>query len=329
MKEIIIVKKSNGIVTQLIQNILSNNSSVINLLHRSLYIANQLNLLNKSPWIIKELKGYKQYEEVPDYRKISCEIKALRDITGGYKHCKIENIDQIIQDSKLIEWKSLYPSYSVFHSLSEIEDICSENIQKDPIFQLPEYLYNYIIRNSIDRKVYISFPKSIDLIVDRFKFNNIIRIVKTNILEWAIEVKNLGIDSEGIDFTQEDKIIAEKAFAGMLSHNQNCQIVYAVNSSNSSQNTTDCIQSQNFEENDIEKIIQSIQKPEVLESFSSAEKIKVEKELYSLKKEKEPTKVQAILGRLRKCLIEMNKSGTLTATIQLITACIGNTIGTT
>lgn len=312
-------KKSNGIVNQLIQNALSNKVSVINLLHYCFYIANQLNLLKQSFWIVNELEGYDK-EDIPNYRKVPCQIKSLRRIAEKYEYCKIENLINIIEGSNNPEWKTLYPNYFVSYPLSQVENISAENIQKDPIFRLSENLYNYVVKES--NKNFVTYPKSIDIIVDRFKFNNITHSVKTKILEWAIELKNLGIDSEGIDFTQEDKIIAEKNFAGMLSHNQNCQIVYAVNSSNSSQNTTDYIQSQNFEENDIEKILQSIQKSKILESCSPVERNKIEKELYSLQKEKEPSKVRAILSNLHKDFLAINESGALTEIIKVIGMCM-------
>ena len=88
-----------------------------------------------------------------------------------------------------------------------------------------------------------------------------------------------------------------------------------------SENVTS-MQLKTLEETNIQKIIESIQKSEAFEFCSSAKRNDIEKELYSLKKEKEPTKVQAILGSLQKWLIEMNKSGALTGIIQLITACI-------
>lgn len=78
------------------------------------------------------------------------------------------------------------------------------------------------------------------------------------------------------------------------------------------------IQSKPLEENDRKKIIELIQKPEVLMALSPEQREELEKNLYSLKKEKKPSKSGKILNILYQNFIRLNKSGALTSIINLI-----------
>lgn len=311
------IKQSGGLVSKLIEKILVTEASIEDLLRNCLYIGTQLNSLPKD-WSIKsELEGYDDIKKIPSYRIIPSRIKAFHPVWGFQK---IENLESMILNSNNNgSWKYYYPNYYLQCPVGEIEEILSHYKNKMEIaLSIPVPLSDYIIKNLTGLG---SRPESIDITICKTALKSTIGSLKNSILNWAMELQKLGIDSEGVNFTENDKILAEGIGSLQLSHNNNVNVFYTNNSPNCSQSGTNSIQHEISKET-IEEIIKSIESPEIINAIPSSEKKYIEKELTSLKTEKDSSIIQTTLNKLAKGFLAINSSGAFTAIITLITKTI-------
>jgi hypothetical protein len=81
----------SSIVSDLQLEALDRNVRVSDLLRKSLVVARKLKLFELQSWIEKELKGYRQTDEVPDYREVYRQVRGWNPFHGW--------IPVIIEDS--------------------------------------------------------------------------------------------------------------------------------------------------------------------------------------------------------------------------------------
>lgn len=72
----------NSVVVDLQREALDRNVRVPDLLRKALVISRKLNLHEFQNWIEKELNGYGQKDEVPDYREVSGQVRGWNPYRG-------------------------------------------------------------------------------------------------------------------------------------------------------------------------------------------------------------------------------------------------------
>lgn len=72
----------NKIYNDLRKNITASNCDISQCLREAHYIASKLNDIENDKWIQWELNGYSNYDDIPDYREIVCQIKAYNPYNG-------------------------------------------------------------------------------------------------------------------------------------------------------------------------------------------------------------------------------------------------------
>lgn len=162
-----------------IQNEYENEKDVYNLLIAGIKLAQKLNFKNVEHWLYLELNGYNDNHELPDYRKISPEIKAFNPYMGWEP---LNIYDQNIANSLKF--------CSIDMSLPNILNLLRFNNQSiEFIFckEVENTLYDYINYDFSDYKI--------SCIINRSDFENILNLTKNNILDFTIELQKRNFNS--------------------------------------------------------------------------------------------------------------------------------------
>lgn len=168
-------------VTELQQSIYDGKSSVTELLRKAYILARKLKIHEFEIWINNELKGYSDASAIPEYRKISGEVRAWNPY-HGWQHVFIEDpeIMAIIQSQRTAQ------------SLPEIETLL-ERSSKNIHISLPDSFSNML---SIHAKCIIQVSPNL--------LTRITEQVKNIILDWALKLEEDGILGEGMSFTKDE-----------------------------------------------------------------------------------------------------------------------------
>lgn len=72
----------SSVVSELQRDALDRSVGIADLLRKALVVARKLNLLELQIWIEKELNGYGQTDNVPEYREVSGQVRAWNPSHG-------------------------------------------------------------------------------------------------------------------------------------------------------------------------------------------------------------------------------------------------------
>lgn len=179
-----------AIVLELQEEALKSDSDILSLLRKSSLIARKLDLKDFQDWISNELNGYKNEENLPDYRYIRGDLKALNPVHGW--------VPVVVSNAK---WEKQFSIRKVFDSIPSLNSLSTFN--EKPLY-LPlngeeiDFLNNYT-----------PFKTTYTMLISPNSVSNIIEQVKNKILDWAITLEENGILGEGLRFTTEEKAIAK------------------------------------------------------------------------------------------------------------------------
>lgn len=183
----------DSIVISLQKDILENkNISLI--LNKALLIANELEIKEFQNWINLELNGYGDFESLPPYRIVECELRGdfIQQSWGNI--IKVSNAPVVgLPDDINNQFRKVY----ITHSLLEIIRIC-ENNSEIIKFKLDFRLEN-ILRDFTDNAT------DIYRLCPIFKLEAIIEHVKKEILNWTSELKKKDILGKSLCFSDEEK----------------------------------------------------------------------------------------------------------------------------
>ena len=175
-----------GIVIELQQEALSNDTAILDLLRKAYLVARKLKLKEFEEWIDHEMNGYGEDDKIPQYRIYHGEVKGWNPYNGW--------IPVVFQDAKL-------------------QDILSEHKAREPIASLVD-----VYKNSEERIAKVLFPDSINdmisnsglletkycLQISTNMLFSTIESIRNTILDWAITLEENGIIGEGLRFTNDE-----------------------------------------------------------------------------------------------------------------------------
>jgi len=165
--------------------------STTNLLRKAFVVAKKLKLNDFENWISLELNGYYNKDvDIPEYRKVYGQLRAFNPYNG---------------------WVP-----TLFNGDMEMQELLSTRKISDPISEL-EFLMN-----SKEDSLCITYPSNVEkqlgvmfgfetkyqLFVSKSKFQGILELVRTTVLNWALELECDGILGEEMIFNETEKQIA-------------------------------------------------------------------------------------------------------------------------
>ncbi len=282
------------VVIELQKNIIDNNLDVVSILRKAKLISSKLNLTEFNNWIEKELNGYNEYSEIPDYRTVVGEIKAKNPYYG---------LIPVMMPSSLASELS---TRKLYQSISEIQNLSETN--EHIVVNLPTEVSDILCQNTG-----VNFPCYFI-----FGAHNLLRIidnVKDKILEWCLKLEKDGILGENFEFNDTE---IEKA------KNVSQQINYygpVINGNVSgTQISTGDNNNNEFASNDFSELINEIKnslEKEKIDEQSKAEAFEILKDINeSIKQNKKKSFVRTMLAGMKDFLI--NTGAAVTAS--LITA---------
>lgn len=182
----------SSLVLELQRDALNPSTSILVLLRKALVVARKLNIKEFQDWVEKELNGYPNESELPKYRFMFGELKALNPYHGWIPYIVHPQI------------KELVSKRPVHQPISQIESLIGNTEDtKSNIVTMPPDL-EYLLRQYDD----IRFD--IKVHIDRSQAHGVLEAVRDVVLSWSLKLEEDGILGEGMTFSQEEKHIAAK-----------------------------------------------------------------------------------------------------------------------
>ena len=181
----------SSIVLDLQKEALDNNSDILNLLRKAYLIAKKLKLTEFEKWINNELNGYTKKEDIPKYREYCGELKAWNPYNGW--------IPVVLTDD---EWIKSLTYHEAFESISNLKNIYEKADKNTFVFQFNGEI-NHILSKCFD------FETKFGLIVGTNQIYSTIEGIRNIILDWSIKLEETGILGQGLQFSSEEKELAD------------------------------------------------------------------------------------------------------------------------
>ena len=274
------------IVIDLQNEIINDSCDIMSVLRKAHLIAAKLNLKEFDEWIMKELNGYENYEDIPDYREVIGEIKAYNSMYGLIPVMLPESLAKNLNSRKL------------FNSISEIVELSKNN--KSITINLPTELSKMLCAEAG-----ITFPCY--FIFGAHCLLNIIERVKNTILQWCINLEKDGILGSNLKFDEKEKEKAKEIpqqinyyYGQVINGDVNSSTLTANNTVNNYDKASDFI-------NELEKQLAN-EKIDALKMNDALEVLNDVKE--SISKKKKPSIIRGALMGLKDFLISAGASVT-------------------
>lgn len=182
----------SSLVLDLEQEVMEPECDILSALRKAHLIASKLKLTEFDTWIMSELNGYTNCDDIPDYRKVKGQLKAWNPCRGW--------IPVEFQDTKT---QNQFCCTKLKNSISDILWLYN---QSDRYFFMN---YDADKAQLMDKMCNIPFSTQYSLAVSTHYFKSIIEQVKNCLLEWIIELETEGILGENMRFSQEETIMAK------------------------------------------------------------------------------------------------------------------------
>jgi hypothetical protein len=179
------------LVLELQRDALNPAISVLVLLRKALVVAIKLNIQEFQQWVEKELKGYPNKSDLPQYRFMWGDLKARTH--HGWRQVEVP-----------LQFHELICKTPVRQPISHIEALVetSKNPKSSLITMSPEL--EEVLRE------YYSIPYEIRIHIDGSQVKGVLEAVRDVVLTWSLKLEEDGILGEGMTFSQEEKQIAAK-----------------------------------------------------------------------------------------------------------------------
>lgn len=300
------------LVLQLQADALNSDISVSDLLLKAKVVATKLNVTDFLQWVECEINGYRDTNEVPNYREIRGTVQGYNPYRG-WQNVIWPNSDM----------ENTASTRRVFQSLSSLEDLVGDHNADTLYFPFPANLQHELARlTDFQTEFHLEIPKS--------SIVGIVHAVRTTILDWSLQLERAGILGDGMQFSADEKKNAKSVSSEPHFHIGNVQNL-SVLGSVSDQATVTLHQSAQYTDNDMQSILRVVKEIEKnIGNLPAEPKEKIETHLTTLKSElakptPESTKIRSILLSIKS--IAEGTVGSLIASgiVSLITPYIGLT----
>lgn len=177
----------------------------------ALTVARKLNVADFQSWVEKELNGYSDINEVPEYRTVVGQPVAFNRLRG-WEHIMTHLLDPEVTE-KISTFHINYP-------ISEIEF----DLRRDK--QPGSYLITYPKAEEAALMNALNYPAKPAVLVTESKFQGILDAVRTIVLEWSLKLEEAGILGSDMTFSESEKTKASSViqninnFINQISHSQ-------------------------------------------------------------------------------------------------------------
>lgn len=177
-----------SVVVELQRDALSHEVRVSDLLRKALVVARKLGLSEFQAWVDKELGGYRDRRDIPEYREISGQIRAWNPYNGW--------IPVMFEDPREGERLS---NQRTGQPVAELEHLL-ERRSKDSSLRMP---FPQQVQSRLCQS--LPFQTEVTLFTQHSSVVRVVDAVRTIVLNWSLKLEEDGILGEGLSFTPEEK----------------------------------------------------------------------------------------------------------------------------
>lgn len=175
-----------GLVLELQSDALNAKTPVSGLLRKALVISKKLGIAEIEQWIRNELGGYPEAVDIPKYREVHGEVEAFNPYQGWRPvHFGDPEFGEALSRRRINQ------------PVGELDVLLSE---KDGFLIVP---FSHEMQNRLMEGM--NLPLHSRLRISKTEVVGILEEVRTNILQWALELEHNGITGEGMTFTKKEK----------------------------------------------------------------------------------------------------------------------------
>lgn len=178
----------SSVVLELQRDALDRTMSITDLLRKSLVVSRKLKISDFEQWVLKELNGYGDNNDVPEYRIISGQVKAWNPYHGWQPVF-----------FKSSEKESILSKRACGQTVAEIESLIKDRSDGGD-FHMP---FSPEVLNMLRKS--IKFNTEISLFTQPTSIVRILDAVRTIILNWSMKLEEDGILGEDMSFSEHEK----------------------------------------------------------------------------------------------------------------------------
>lgn len=178
------------IVIELQQEALKSDCDIMNLLRKAYLVARKLKLKEFEEWINNELNGYKDVDKTPDYRLLTGELKGWNSFYGWTPVILPKEAEELT-------------THLATESIASLLDVYNKSGKEDVIVQFNPTINNFLSEHTESSTKFC-------LQVGSNRIYHIIESVKNIILNWSITLEENGILGDELQFSDEEKEVANK-----------------------------------------------------------------------------------------------------------------------
>ena len=187
----------SSIVLELQEAAYTSNTSLSELIRKAYFIAKKLDLESQSEWLRKELNGYKEGDDIPEYRILNSSIQAKA--WNGWI--------SVIDPSGFFDSLKKVPCV---HSIGEVEVIYQA--EGTAYMKYPDTTIQLLMeatRNDTDFRGKIPVNE----------YLRVLDTVRNDILDWALDLEKKGILGENLSFTKAEVMKAQNIYSTTNNYN--------------------------------------------------------------------------------------------------------------
>lgn len=186
-------RNSTPIVLQLQELAADSGTPIPELLRKALLISTKLGLKDFRLWVLNELNGYNRVDDLPDYRLIYGDLR-VHNPYHGYQPF-------LIEDSELSEAAR---KIQVMQSVDSLNHLITEGSGSYLTFAFPSEIEAALMRMQDGFT-----PLRPTRVVARSQIVGTLEKIRTQLLNWSLQLEAEGILGEGLSFSETEKRKAE------------------------------------------------------------------------------------------------------------------------
>ncbi len=159
---------------------------VDDLLLKAKVVAEKLDIPELRDWVNRELNGYGQNDQFPEYRKVQGDLQGFNPYHGWQPI--------IFREPEKVKW--LFEPRLVNTPAGQIEAAKGDDVEFS--FNLEPSLKAQLIKA-------LEYPSEVRCLLNRSQILGIPGHVRSKVLDWSLRLEKAGIRGEGLSFSQHEK----------------------------------------------------------------------------------------------------------------------------
>ncbi len=175
-----------GLVHELQREALDAVVPTADLLRKALVTARKLKVKDIQSWLHSELNGYSKYEDIPEYRSLSGEIRAFNLYNGIWM--------PVMFPESMADLQRSLSNRKCFQSVAELESLLASE----------KGILNIPFSPEVSARLRNAISSSWDptLIVSATKLAGILDATRNAVLEWALQLEEQGVTGQNFSFSK-------------------------------------------------------------------------------------------------------------------------------